>query len=149
MRSKDHKDVIGGALLIAGGVILAAFSAANYDLGTVRRMGPGMFPFSLGVMLAILGVLIGLPALRRPGPGVEVRIFSPLFVLSGVASFAFIMPLMGLLPAAAALIAISSLAELKVRPVSLAALTVFMCGLTYLIFSVALNLPIRLFMWPF
>src|SRR5690554_2954907 len=111
MLDKDYRDILGGALLIGGGIVLALYSMTSYDLGTVRRMGPGMFPFGLGMILAVLGVAIVLPALKRPGSKIEIRIYSPLFVLTGVAAFAFLIPKLGLLPAAAALIVITSLAE--------------------------------------
>lgn len=36
-----------------------AVGAFNFDIGSAARMGPGYFPFLLGVLLAVLGVEIG------------------------------------------------------------------------------------------
>lgn len=149
MLPRDYTDVFGGLLLLVVGAGFAWYSAENYDIGTLRRMGPGMFPMGIGCLLAVFGVLLGVPALFRAGETPEIRVWSPIFVLSGVAAFALVIRPFGLIPAILAVTIISSLAELRVRPVSLAALCLALCLIAWLTFRVGLGLPISMFRWPF
>ena len=41
--SRDYRDIIAGGLLMAAGVWMALYAQGTLDLGSVRRMGPGMF----------------------------------------------------------------------------------------------------------
>lgn len=149
MLSHDYRDILGGVVLIAFGLAFSAYAFANYEMGTVNRMGPGMFPVALGVVLAAFGVMQAVPALFRTGKMPEIRIWTPLFVLSGVAAFALMIRPFGLLPAVLGVTLISSLAELKIRPVSLAILAGSLCLISWLIFRVGLGLPIPMYRWPF
>lgn len=144
----DYTDLVGGLLLIIVGGAASMVAIQYYPLGTIQRMGPGMFPAILGVVLAGLGALLSLQALRRRGERPDIRLLSPLFVLGGVASFAVLMPLAGLIPAILAVVIISSFAELKIRPVSLALLCLGLCLVAPLVFVVGLGLPIPLIRWP-
>jgi len=58
-----RKDFIGGVLVLLLG-LGAATQSAHYDIGSLRRMGPGFFPLALGVILAALGVMILLTGRR-------------------------------------------------------------------------------------
>ena len=69
---RDWTDLLGGGAMVALGLAVAAYSAAHYDTGTLRRMGPGFLPLGLGVMLAIFGAIIALPAWSRPGQAVAL-----------------------------------------------------------------------------
>ncbi|WP_373356246.1 tripartite tricarboxylate transporter TctB family protein [Pseudoroseicyclus sp. CXY001] len=149
MQSRDYRDILAGLLLGIAGLAVTIYAWNSYEMGTIRRMGPGMYPFGLGLLMVLLGVIIAVPAWSRSGPPIEVRIYSPLFVLAGVAAFAYVIPHAGLIPAVVAVVAISSLAELKVHPVSLILLIAGLCLLAYLIFGFALGLPIRMFDWSF
>ena len=149
MFSRDYRDVAGGLVLILLGVAVSGYAFSQYDLGTLRRMGPGMFPTILGIALALLGLLQVIPALTRPGQMPEIRVFSPLFVLSGCAAFALTLTSFGLLPAVAALIVVSSLAELEIRPIRLALLIVALCLLAWLVFGLGFGLNLPMYRWPF
>lgn len=149
MLSRDYTDIIGGGLLIVTGLGFSAYAYANYDLGSIVRMGPGMFPACLGVVLAVFGALQAIPAFFRTGTMPDIRLWSPLFVLGSIAIFAMLIRPFGLIPAIIALIIVSSGAELRIRPVSTAILTVVMCVASWLIFRVGLGVPLAMFRWPF
>ncbi|HRP78165.1 MAG TPA: tripartite tricarboxylate transporter TctB family protein [Aquamicrobium sp.] len=149
MYSRDYRDIVGGALLTLSGLAFAFYAIARYDLGALRRMGPGMFPVGLGFVLALLGALLLIGALRRRGPRSEIRIWTPFFVLAGVAGFALMIRPFGLIPAIVVLTIVSSLAELKFRPASTLILTVALCLVAWLTFKVGLGLPMQMFRWPF
>lgn len=147
--SRDYRDIVGGLLLIVVGIAFSWYAIEHYDLGTLRRMGPGMFPAGLGFVLALFGVLLVVPAFFREGVMPEIRTWTPLFVLLGVAAFALTVRPFGLIPAILAVVIVSSLAELKFRPVSLAGLCAALCLIAWLTFRVGLGLPMTMFRWPF
>lgn len=145
----DYTEILGGALLVATGIGVTAVSLSSYSVGTLRRMGPGMFPSILGVILALLGVLIVIGGLRKQGHRPDIRIFSPIFVLGGVAAFAALVGPFGLIPAILGVTIISSLAELRIRPASLAMLCIALCLIAPIVFIYGLGLQISLARWPF
>lgn len=149
MLTRDYRDIIGGALLIIGGIAFSWYAAHQYDLGSLRRMGPGMFPMALGLVLAVFGLMMMVPAFFRAGTMPEIRIWSPLFVLSSVIAFGLLIRSFGLVPATLAVTIISSMAELKIRAASLALLCVSLCLIAWLTFKVGLGMPVHMFRWPF
>ena len=52
-----NKDYYGGALMILLGGS-AAYAAQSYNIGSLAHMGPGYFPFAVGILLALTGVLM-------------------------------------------------------------------------------------------
>lgn len=145
----DYRDMIGGGLLVGGGAAIAIYSATNYNLGALQRMGPGMFPMALGVILAIFGVVLVIQSFLREGEVPDIRFWSPLFVLGGCAGFALTIGPFGLLPAIVVCAVVTSLADLKLRPVSLVLLCAGLSLLAFLVFRVGLSLPVALYRWPF
>jgi hypothetical protein len=149
MLSRDYRDIVGGILLAVLGLAFSSYAAANYELGTLRRMGPGMFPTSLGIVLAAFGLVIAVPAFFRSGKRPEVRIWTPIFVLAGVAAFAITIIPFGLIPAVLCVVVISSFAELRIKPFSLSILSTALCIIAWLVFRVGLGLPVAMFWWPY
>lgn len=145
----DYTDIAAGALLIALGGGVSFVSISYYPLGTLNRMGPGMFPASLGILLTVFGAILALQALRRPGERPDIRIFAPIFVLGGVAAFAAIIVPFGLILAIVAIIVISSLAELRIRPTSLVLSCIGLSLFAPFVFVFGLGLQIPLLRWPF
>ncbi|MEQ8368430.1 MAG: tripartite tricarboxylate transporter TctB family protein [Roseicyclus sp.] len=149
MRAHDYKDILGGLLLIVVGLFFGLQALWNYDLGTMRRMGPGMFPAMVGGLLVGFGVILLISGWFRRGEWPVWRIWSPLFVLSGVATFAVLIGPFGLIPAVVGVVAVSSLAELRVRPVPLAILAGMLSVLAWVVFRLGLGLAMPPFAWPF
>lgn len=73
MASLDRREATGGALLTAVGAAFAVYAGAKYSIGTVVSMGPGMIPVSLGVLLAIFGLIILAGAKRADGSHADIR----------------------------------------------------------------------------
>ena len=145
----DYTDMVGGALLVLVGIAVSLISIANYPLGTLTRMGPGMFPAGLGGVLAFFGLILFVQAFRRRGERPDLRTWSPLFVLGGVAAFAVLVKPFGLIPAILGITIVSSLAELRIRPASLAMLCLALCLIAPGVFKYGLGLRLPLFAWPF
>lgn len=145
----DYRDIIAGALLIVLGLFAGFYATANYNLGTLRHMGPGMFPSWLGFMLAGLGFFVLVPALFRAGtlPKPDIRQF--IAVLAGTLIFALTINVLGMVPAIFLLTIASVLADDKLGVVGTLVLCVVLSVLAVLIFRVGLEIPLYPFIWPF
>lgn len=64
MRIKNQPDFYCGLMFLGIGIAFA-WGATNYTIGAAARMGPGYFPFLLGIMMALIGVVVALKALGR------------------------------------------------------------------------------------
>ena len=149
MPSIDYRDAVGGALLVAVGAAFAIYSWIHYPLGTVTRMGAGMVPFILGVILAIFGGMVVMASLSQEGSPMDIRVATPLIVLGSVVLFALVIIPFGLLPAAFLATVVAAFADLSFRPLRNIVLAAVLTAAAYLIFAAGLQLPIPLFVWPF
>lgn len=148
-----ERAVIAVALFALG--VLVALQAMNYDLGTLRRMGPGYFPLMLGVAQCIFAVMIFLtriPVGEKPETSEEletgslvtkVRAFC--LVLSGMIVFASQVRLTGFVFATIAATFVAGLAEPDNSLFDLALLSLGVALFTSLVFVVGLGVPVPLF----
>lgn len=139
---KNPRDFWAGVMFAVIGGLFAGI-ALEYKLGTAARMGPGYFPFYLGLLLVILGAAIILASLKGEGPKVEKFHWWPLFwVLGSICLFGVLLKLTGALVAGFGLVLGASYGseEFKLRDVILLAigLTVFCAA----VFVGGLKLPI-------
>ncbi len=58
MKIRSHVNFASGILFMLAGTA-AAWVASGYQMGTAARLGPGYFPFWLGIVLGFLGELMG------------------------------------------------------------------------------------------
>ncbi len=156
MKIGHHKDFWGGTLFAVVGLLFALIARGlpglsfmpGYSMGTPARMGPGFFPFYLGALLFILGVLIAVAGVRgKPGAESQVEKFhwGPiLYVLGAVVVFGLLLKPIGMLLAGLILVVGASLGshEFKLKPVLIlgVVLTIF-CAF---VFVGGLKLPIPL-----
>jgi len=110
MSNRDLGDILGGFLMIAIG-LFAMYYAQRYNFGTMRQMGPGFFPVVLGGVLTVLGALIVLPALRRPGQPLVFNLRTLVLILGAVVVFGALLRPMGLPIATMAAVLLASMAE--------------------------------------
>ncbi|PHK93022.1 hypothetical protein CR162_20810 [Pseudoroseomonas rhizosphaerae] len=144
--TRDYHDIIGGTLMIAGGAWFSLY-ALNYNLGTLRRMGPAYFPLGIGVLVVLFGLLLVLPALRRPGgvPRPELRPF--LAICAAVLAFALAVERAGLVPATLVLTALAAWAERAPDLRLTAILGLALSARAVLVFTQGLGIPIPAIRW--
>lgn len=110
---RDRGDLICGIGIAAIG-IYALWTGLSLDLGSARRIGPGVFPALAGLMLVVLGGLIALRS-GRTAPGDEVpappQPRAMILILGGLGAFAALIGTAGMVPAIFASIVISSCAD--------------------------------------
>lgn len=117
-------------------------------MGTAVRMGPSYFPTVLGWLLAVLGVVIVVSALRPSSPegSVKAWAFRPLLlVLAGVLAFAFLVQPAGLILAVVALVFMSALGGTEFKFIEVAILSVILVALAVGVFVYGISLPFKLF----
>ncbi|WP_169306354.1 tripartite tricarboxylate transporter TctB family protein [Paracoccus hibiscisoli] len=151
MSVDDRADLAAGLLVALLGGAVAIYAASSYDLGTLRRMGPGMFPMGLGVLMAALGLMLALGAARRTRAplalardriGVEFR--SAALATAGVIAFGLLIRPAGLILAVLAVVIIPAFADRKNRLLPIMVLAMVLTGLAVAIFPWLLGLPIPL-----
>jgi hypothetical protein len=145
--SRDWTDVIGGVALVAFGLWFTWHAQAEYDMGSLRRMGPGFFPTVLGWLVAAFGALLLLPALFRRG-ALPMPALRPLAaIITGGLAFALLIEPFGLIPATIGLVGIVAFAEAQPRLLRTAILAVALSVMAVAVFSEGLGIPIPAFRW--
>ncbi|MPS28810.1 MAG: tripartite tricarboxylate transporter TctB family protein [Alcaligenaceae bacterium] len=104
--------VLGLLYILAGGGFAAA--ASRYDMGTLAYMGPGYFPFILGMLLAAIGAWIVLRAVLIRGVRVRLaswNLRSLSWMVGSVVMFGLALQPLGLVIALVLLVILASLAS--------------------------------------
>jgi hypothetical protein len=147
----------GGLMLVIG--LGVAYHGMDYDMGTLRNMGPGFFPVALGVLLAIVGVLIAVGEKVPAAARVHMHANAPrkqalkpewrgwICICLGVASFVVLGSHGGLLPASFSIVFISALGDRdnSIRDAALFALG--MAVLAAVVFHWGLSVQFPLLQW--
>jgi uncharacterized membrane protein len=144
------KDLAGGLLMVVLGVA-TIFQSSQYELGSLRHMGPGYFPLILGIILTASGVLIAINS-RSAEAKIAVPKRPPEWrgwfcICAGIVAFVVIGEYGGLLPATFAIVFISALGD---RQNSLLAATLLALAMTFICFVVfwwLLQVQFPLFRW--
>ncbi|MCL1629938.1 MULTISPECIES: tripartite tricarboxylate transporter TctB family protein [Roseinatronobacter] len=149
MLDRDYRDIVTGLALAGFGGAAALYSLANYSLGSVSRMGPGMVPTALGAALVVFGIVIAIPALSRRGSGVHVRFRVVLVLAASIISFSLMIDSVGLVPSVFVTTVIATFAERNVKLLGAVVLAATLSLITWAIFIAGLRLPLASFDWPF
>ena len=146
MKSKDMHDIVGGLALTALGTF-AAIYAQKYEFGDLNRMGPGYFPVALGIILALLGLLIAIPAFKRKGEPIEVKWKTLSLVLGSIVAFALTLKVLGLILATSLAVIMASMADNDTTWKSRMLLAIGVSAITYVIFGFALGMVLPAWPW--
>jgi hypothetical protein len=147
LRKRDF--YAGGLMALLGAAV--TLDSTTYSLGTLMHMGPGMFPFILGIVLTFIGILILGTALATP-LGEDEHILPRqrewrgwACILAGPILFIIMGEFFGMAPATFSCVFVSALgdrtATLKSSIILATSVTVVGC----FIFSYVLQLPFPLF----
>jgi Tripartite tricarboxylate transporter TctB family len=145
---RNQKDVGAGLLYIGFG---AAFSlgALNYTLGEPARMGPGWFPFWIGILLVVVGVFTvasGLKATAAIENVKRLQLGSLAWIIGAVVLFGLLLKPLGLVGSLALLVLVSSRASHEFTWKSSAVLAVALILFSSAVFIWGISLQLDL--WP-
>lgn len=142
---RNPKDFFTGLLLLA---VCAVFGYGLLDLpiGTAFRMGPGYFPMVLTGLLAIFAVSLMINGLRSDGEPIGAIPWRAIFVITlSVGLYGATLKGLGLVPALALTVFISTFAAGKWDAKIAIAVTVVLVSACAAIFVRGLGLPLSLF----
>jgi Tripartite tricarboxylate transporter TctB family len=151
LRKKDFYAGLAIVLLGAG----VTLNSTTYKLGTFMHMGPGMFPFMLGIIMTFVGALIFIVGVATPleegekilPDSMEWRGWA--CILAGPLMFMLFGSFLGMAAGTFMCVFISALgdktATLKSSVLLAACITVPGC----LLFAYVLKVPFPLFRWGF
>lgn len=146
----QKKDFYSGMLMILLGAGVA-LNSTTYSLGTLTHMGPGMFPFMLGIVLTFIGMLIlGTAVLTPFDPDERILPKSMEWrgwgcILAGPALFMVFGEYLGLVPAIFACVFVAALGDRTATLKSSFLLAVGMAVGGTLLFSYILKVPFPIF----
>lgn len=136
----------GFFLLVVAGVAL--WLGSDLPVGTVRQLGPGMFPRVLAVLVGVVGVMIVIDAFLEHGEKMERwPLRAPLFILGAAVAFGFAVRPLGLVVAAPLVMVIGAFASPETRLREVLVFGVVMTAFCAALFKYALGLPIPLAPW--
>lgn len=158
MALASQKDFVSGLMFMAVGGAFA-WGAVDYEIGEAARMGPGYFPFMLGLILVGLGALVTFNAFKSGLPGgdkIGAIAWRPLcFILGANLAFGALLvgvpalgiPAFGLIVAIYALVILAGYARQNAQiKDSLILATVLAVG-SYVAFVKLLNLQFPVLPW--
>jgi hypothetical protein len=149
MKKRDATDIISGLFLTAVGLFFAFYAMANYGIGTLSRMGPGYFPVALGFILAVLGLLVFLPALGRSGEAPKINWKALFIIIGSIVVFGATLKVLGIVVATMITVVVASLADDEITWKERAILAAVVAPLVYLIFIFGLGMTIRTWPWSY
>ncbi len=138
-------DLVGGGLMTATGLFFALYGS-QYAFGTTARMGPGYFPVVLGWALAVLGLLIAVPAWWRRGTRIQVEWSSLFWCVLSLLLFAFTLRLLGVV-LASFVTALLSLSPTAMAWRTRLAVSAAVALITTLIFPIGLSMILPIWPW--
>lgn len=142
MTTKRNGRDIGFSLIILVFAIYVTYSGMQLSMGSMRRIGPGFFPFILGIVMIVLALV---SAFELPEPKHETRFnyYSLAFISLAILSFVALSETLGLVPATAALVIFTAVGGREpISPIVLCAMFVGLCLVGYFLFVKALRMPL-------
>ncbi|WP_432257807.1 tripartite tricarboxylate transporter TctB family protein [Cupriavidus sp. TMH.W2] len=148
MRIRSQKDFASGLMFILVGFGFS-WVARGYSMGTAAKMGPGYFPFWLGVVLALLGALVLWGALSSKAEEDHLArwdVKSLLWILGAVVLFGLMLKPLGMVLSVLVLVLVSSMAshEFSWKGAILNAIVLVVISLGAFVYGINLQMPV----WP-
>ncbi|WP_158966698.1 tripartite tricarboxylate transporter TctB family protein [Chachezhania sediminis] len=120
-------ELAAGLVIVALG-LLVVFESLNYPWGSLRNVGPGIFPFLLGIVLAGLGIAVIFEGRLSDAVAPVVPWRAMLAICAGLGAFAYLIDRAGAFVAIFALIFLSGFAERRYRPLPLLFTALGLCA---------------------
>jgi hypothetical protein len=148
LRIYNRRDFWSGMMFTGFGGMFAVLSR-QYDMGTLAQMGPGWFPFVLGLLLVLLGLLVAVGASQSAASSGDI---DPIgwrelgLVVLAIALFALLLPYLGVVVSIVLMVVTAALAAHERRAIEVGIVAVALSLLCYVIFIRGLGVPLPV--WP-
>jgi len=148
LRIRSQKDFASGLMFILVGFGFS-WVARGYSMGTAAKMGPGYFPFWLGIVLALLGALVLFGSLSSKSEEDSLArwdIKTLLWILGSVVLFGLLLKPLGMVLSVLVLVLVSSMAshEFSWKGAILNAIILVLISLGAFVYGINLQMPV----WP-
>ena len=148
MRIRSQKDFASGLMFILVGLGFS-FVARGYSMGTAAKMGPGYFPFWLGIVLALLGALVTWGSLSSKAEEDHLARWDLkilLWILGAVVLFGLLLKPLGMVLSVVVLVLVSSMAshEFSWKGAILNAIILVVISMGAFVYGINLQMPV----WP-
>jgi uncharacterized membrane protein len=146
LKIRNQRDFGAGVMYIVIGLFFTLV-ATQYQMGTAAKMGPGYFPFFLGILMTLLGLLVLVKSLRATAmiesiPEFNWRIIGQ--ITGAVVLYGVLLPRMGFLIAVVALVLVSASASKEFTWKGSLINAAFLVAFTYSVFVMGLKLQFPL-----
>ncbi|MEW5909443.1 MAG: tripartite tricarboxylate transporter TctB family protein [Thermodesulfobacteriota bacterium] len=149
MPIRRFKDCFAGIMFLFFGAA-AMFFSVRYQIGTAARMGPGYFPFALGLLLALLGIALIAASLgktreKQAPPSFQVKPLA--LILLSVVMFGLMLRPLGLLLSTVILVVTASYAGHEFRWKEAILNAAVLVAIVFLIFVYFLDFQVPIRPW--
>ncbi len=146
MKIRNQRDFGAGIMYMVIGLFFAIM-ATNYPMGTAAKMGPGYFPFYLGILMFLLGLLVAVKAFGAKAaiesiPKFNWKIMAQ--ITGAVVLYGLLLPRLGFLIAVVVLVFVAASASREFTWKGTAINAAFLVTFTYSVFVVGLKLQFPL-----
>ena len=146
MKIRNQRDFGAGIMYMVIGLFFAIV-ATRYQYGTAAKMGPGYFPFWLGMLMAAMGLLV---LIRSMGAKAKIEAipkfnFKVIGLITGsIILYGILLPKMGFIVAVLVLVMIASSASKEFSWKVALINAVVLIAFTYSVFVIGLKLQFPL-----
>ena len=146
MKIRNQRDFGAGIMYVVIGLFFTIV-ATQYQMGTAAKMGPGYFPFYLGLLMTLLGLLVlvksfGAKAAIESIPKFNWRII--IQITGSVLLYGLLLPRLGFLVAVVVLVLVSASASKEFTWKGSLINAGFLVAFTYSVFVLGLKLQFPL-----
>ena len=146
MKIRNQRDFGAGVMYIVIGLFFTIM-ATQYPMGTAAKMGPGYFPFFLGILMALLGLLVLVKSLSAKAaiesiPKFNWKIIAQ--ITGSVVLYGLLLPRLGFLIAVVVLVLVSASASKEFTWKGSLINAGFLVAFTYTVFVLGLKLQFPL-----
>lgn len=146
MKIRNQRDFGAGIMYMVIGLFFTIV-ATQYSMGTAAKMGPGYFPFYLGILMSFLGLLVlikslGATAAIESIPKFNWRIIG--LITGSVVLYGILLPTMGFVVAVFVLVFMSASASHEFHWKGTLINATFLVAFTYSVFVLGLKLQFPL-----
>lgn len=148
LRIRSQQDFASGLMFILVGLGFS-WVARGYSMGTAAKMGPGYFPFLLGLVLAVLGALVLIGSLSSKGEEDHLSrwdLKTLLWILGSVVLFGLLLKPLGMVLSVFVLVLVSSMAshEFSWKGALLNSVVLVLISMGAFVYGINLQMPV----WP-
>ena len=146
MKIRNQRDFGAGIMYMVIGLFFTIM-ATQYPMGTAAKMGPGYFPFFLGIIMTLLGLFVLIRSLSAKAaiesiPKFNWRIIG--LITGSVVLYGILLPTMGFIVAVFVLVSMSASASHEFHWKGTLVNASFLIIFTYSVFVVGLKLQFPL-----